>query len=241
MKHSINYQSWALFGLAMICTGFVATASAAPISRMAPVTHVYSPKGFDTNDNTQVVVSGYLPSLCYKAQTSEVKVIGKTIAVTVKALVDERVEFCLQMIVPFLETVNVGVLDKGTYNVVVNGGSEFESLSNIKVDESSSSAVDNYVYANLDYVEKVEGSRRVILKGYNPSDCFQFDRVEFISNSKDTYSVLPIMKQVRPDCPMKMVPMTIEAEVPKTLSSDLVLLHVRIMDGKSINSLFENR
>lgn len=216
-------------------------AVAAPTTDWAPVDHVYSPKGFDTNDDTQVIVSGYLPNLCYKAPQAEVSLVGKTIAVTVKALLNEDVELCAQMVVPFLLPVSVGVLDKGTYRVVVNGGSRFERTSSIQVVESASSAVDNFVYANLDYVEKAPGSRRVLLKGYNPSDCFVFDRIELISNERDTFSILPIMKQVRESCPMKMVPLTIPADIPASLDPEQILLHVRVMNGKSVNALFDNR
>lgn len=218
-----------------------ASAIAAPGTAWAPISHVYAPKGFDTNDDTQIVVSGYLPNLCYKAPRAEFSVVGRTISITVKALLDERTMFCPQVIVPFLEAVSVGVLDKGIYRIIVNGSSHYEKGSEISVVESASSSVDNYVYANLSYIEKTEGSRRIALKGYNPSDCFEFDRIEFISNEKDTYSVLPIMKQIRPGCPMKMVPFSIEAQVPAGLPISNLLLHARAMDGKSVNSLFDNR
>ena len=98
----------------------------------------------------------------------------------------------------------------------------------------------HYVYANVDYIETTQGSRIALLKGYNPSDCFEFDRVQFISNERDTYSVLPIMKQVREFCPMKMVPFEILVVVPRTLSVEKLLLHVRVMNGKSVNAIFEN-
>jgi hypothetical protein len=206
-----------------------------------PISRVYAPAGFDSNDDTQVVVSGYLPNLCYKAPRTEVSVTGRTITITVKALIKEDTIFCPQMIVPFLEPVSVGVLSRGSYRIVVNGSSEFEKSSEIRVVEAASSAVDNHVYANLSYIEKTEGSRRIILKGYNPSDCFEFDRVEFMSNEKDAYSVLPILRQVKSDCPKRMVPFSIEAVVPKGLPIEDLLLHARAMDGKSVNTLFDNQ
>jgi len=107
--------------------------------------------------------------------------------------------------------------------------------------ESTSSAVDNFVYANMSHVEVIEGTRKVILKGFNPSDCFEFDRVDYVSNLVDTYSVLPVMRQIRATCPLKMVPFAIEADVPRLVAGDQVLLHVRSMNGKSVNTLFDNR
>ena len=205
-----------------------------------PVTHVFSPLGADSNDNTQVVLSGYFPNLCYKSPRSEVQIVGRTIKISLKALVDPRAG-CARVIVPILETVSLGVLTPGDYQISVNAASGTEGTAELSVAESTSSAIDDYIYGNLHQIERMEGGRRVLLKGYNPSDCFVFDRVEYISNAKDTFSVLPIMKQVRAHCPMKMVPFQIESEVPNTLEAETVLLHVRVMNGNSINALFENK
>ncbi len=206
-----------------------------------PVTQVFTPKGFDTNDDTQVIVSGYLPNLCYKAQRVSTKVSGQNIFVTVKAFVEKKDVLCPQLAIPFLEPVSVGVMGKGTYNVVVNAGTPLEKRAGLGVSDSTTSLIDENVYANVDYVERVPGTRRVILKGYNPSDCYEFDRVEFISNGKDTYSVLPIMRKLSDFCPRKLVALDIPAEVPRELKAEELLLHVRVMNGKSINALFDNR
>ena len=123
----------------------------------------------------------------------------------------------------------------------MNAAASAETTAEISIGEPKSESVDNYVYANLNYVEKAEKPRAIVLKGENPSDCFEFDRVEFISNGKDVYSVLPIMKQVKQDCPMRLVPFSIETQVPEGLAAKDLLLHVRGMDGRSVNSLFDNR
>ncbi len=234
----------------IVAIALAAVASAAPfasaqnavqVSTTVPVTHVYSPRGFDTNDNTQIIVSGYLPNLCYKSPHSEVKVDGLTIHVSITAWVDSRVPYCPMVVIPYLEIVDVGILDKGNYKIVVNQATSYETKSEIAVDESQSSAVDNHVYAAVDAIDRTPHSRKVTLKGYNPSPCFNFDHVEFISNGEDTFSVLPIMKQNSPFCPMKLMPFTIEAEAPATLSTSQLLLHVRSMNGQSVNALIDNR
>jgi hypothetical protein len=76
--------------------------------------------------------------------------------------------------------------------------------------------------------------------GSNPSDCLEFDRVEFVSNGSDTLAVLPIMKQVRDYCPAKEVPFKYEVEVPRVLRRDVILLHVRTMNGQAVNFLYKN-
>lgn len=213
--------------------------AAEPVLINVPVDHVYAPKGFDSNDDVEVVVSGYLPNLCYKNPRATYTVEGNKIMINLKARRwngGEKNALCAEAVVPFLESVHVGILDKGVYDIMVNKTAQ----GAIIINEATSDAVDENIYANVHYAQRVEGTRTVKLEGYNPSDCFEFDRVEFVNNGKDTYSVLPKMKQVSPFCPMKMVPFTYEMEVPTDLSADKVLLHVRAMDGKSVNALFYN-
>jgi len=216
-------------------------AFASPTTTLLPVKHVFSPSGFDSNDNVEVMVSGYLPDLCHKAPNAKVKVFGNKIFVQVEAIKEDETVFCPQVVLPFLTPVSVGMLDKGNYEVVVNPGSSTESTSNIKIAESTSAAIDDYIYANVNYVEQDANTRVVTLKGYNPSPCFELDQIKHTNNKADTYSVLPVLKQVTAFCPEKMVPFTYKWTVPKELNREEVLLHVRVMDGKSVNTLFEDR
>lgn len=218
-----------------------AAMAGTPVETLIPIDHVYSPKGFDSNDNSQVIVEGFLPNLCHKSPMTSVKVSGKNIEITVKALkYDPSNPFCPEVIVPFVEAVDVGVLDKGLYDITVNGKSVYEKESQLRIDEASSNSVDEFVYANVAYVEKQSGNRIVNLKGYNPSDCFVLDEIQIVDNGSDAYSILPKMKQVDDFCPMKMVPFQYEVEIPRKLQSEKVLLHVRAMDGKSVNTIFYN-
>jgi predicted phosphoribosyltransferase len=208
-----------------------------------PVDHVFSPAGFNSNDNAEVVVTGYLPNLCYRAPKSTVSVVNGKIAVSVKATKNVvGMGFCVNIIVPYTESIQVGTLDKGKYQIAVNEKSNWPKTSNISIAEISSNSIDEAVFANVDEVTRMDsGSRRVSLKGYNPSDCFELKEIVVLDNGVDTYSVLPKMKQVKTSCPKKMIPFTYEFEVPEKLEADKVLLHVRVMDGRSVNAFFSNR
>lgn len=199
-----------------------------------PVTEVFAPKGFDSNDNVEIVISGFLPNLCYKSPAANVEIKGKDIYIEMKALrIADLSSYCAEMVVPYLEAVDVGLLDRGQYQVHVAG----QPAASLFVAESSSDAMDELVYANIDHIEKGLDSNVVKLKGYNPSDCFVFDRVENVDNGINAFSVMPIMKQVSEFCPRKMVPFEIEWKIPARLDREQVLLHVRSMNGKSVNSL----
>jgi hypothetical protein len=221
--------------------GFAAQSKS--YSTIVPVDHIYSPAGFDSNDNTEVVVTGYLPNLCYKAPRSAVTVKDGKISVSVKAIRnDNAMGFCANVKVPYVEYINIGVLDKGQYNVAINEASKLEKFSKLFIAETSSNSIDDVVYANVDQVVRAdESSRTVLLKGYNPSDCFELKEITIKDNGSDTYSILPQMKQVRAQCPKKMIPFVYEIEVPQNLEADKVLLHVRVMDGRSVNTFFINK
>jgi hypothetical protein len=137
-----------------------------------------------------------------------------------------------------LTSVDLGILDKGDYKIRVNPKTMFENKTDLSVSESTSPSVDDFTYASVESVDKIAGTRDIVLKGYNPSDCFVLDRVQYVSNGKDTYSVLPIMKQISNFCPMKLVPFNYQSSFPSDLKSKKILLHVRVMDGRSVNSVW---
>lgn len=201
---------------------------------------IFTPVGFDDNDNTQVVLYGYLPNLCYKSPRTKVFVSGKEVSILFTAIKGNEKAPCVQMVVPVTEIVDLGVLAQGNYNITVNGGTAAESRSKIQVSRALSPSEDDHIYANIESIERRPESRTVILRGYNPSDCYQPDRIEWISNEKDVLAVLPIMKKVHEVCPRKMVPFEQSLEVPETLSNgnSEILLHFRVMNGKSINHVF---
>lgn len=230
-----------LIPVALLVSG-AAMAGESMIEVSVPVDHVFAPAGFDSNDHAEVVISGYLPNLCYKAPKADVKVVGNKIQINMKANKIKRgLGLCPTVIVPFIENVNIGLLDQGKYDLAVNENSPYEKNANMKVVEASSNSIDENIYANVSEIVRVsEQSRRVQLKGYNPSDCFELKEVQVVDNGSDVYSVLPKLNQLRDHCPKKMVPFVYEFSVPESLAAPQVLLHVRVMDGKSMNALFNN-
>ena len=66
--------------------------------------------------------------------------------------------FCPSMIVPFTKTVSLGLLNKGDYNLKINGKSPWEINEKMKVTESRSNAVDDLQYAYVNYIDKEEQS-----------------------------------------------------------------------------------
>ncbi len=206
----------------------------------APVTQVFSPLGFDSNDSSEVIISGFLPNLCYKAAKADAQVSGKSVQVEVSAL-KVKGRMCAMMSVPFLEVATLGVLPAGKYSVEVNPGRRRALEGNLTVVKAERSSIDDFIYANVSQIERIEGTRRILLRGENPSSCYDLDEIRLISNGKDVYSVLPILTQVSSRCDSVMEPFEYEFTVPRELPAKKILLHVRVMNGKSVNQLFDNR
>lgn len=221
-------------------TAFVSLSVFAQVPQVvpAPVDHLFVPKGFDNNDNIELVVTGKFPNPCFASNKVDVKVQGDVVAVTVTALQSEGSgERCEPLKVPFKEVVTVGNLQGGDYKIVVN-----DTLKDsLMVETSNSQSVDEHLYASVDYVDLgftggLSGSAFLVARAV--SSCLEFDHVEYVSNGKDTFSVLPIMKKVSDVCPeeSRRIDIPIKFDI-RSLKSPEVLLFVRSMDGKSVHSM----
>lgn len=223
MKRSLSF--------AILFCSFAALAQPSVIP--APVKHLYVPHGFDSNDAVEVVVTGNFPNPCFSRNNVDVVVNDDMIDIKVSALQQGQKLNCPDMQVPFKEVVSIGNLQGGKYQINVNN----KLKDTLHVQESSSTAIDEHLYAAIDNVEK-KSNGKFVLHGWRYSNCIELDKVEVISNQKDTVSVLPIMKQIRDFCPMKMMPVAYEVNLDfRNLKVEEALIHVRTMDGKSFNSI----
>ncbi|MFZ4714823.1 MAG: hypothetical protein ACOYL6_13985 [Bacteriovoracaceae bacterium] len=207
----------------------------------APLDHLYVPKGFDNNDSVEVVVSGYFPTPCYSRNTVNVDVKKDVVTIKVTALIsDEKFKWCPEMVVPYTETVSVGNLQGGTYKILVNNESANFLSDEITIQESASNAINDHVYAAVNQIERKESSNEFVLKTVQYSDCYALDRIEYFDNGKDTVSILPIMKKVKKLCPFKgsLVEYPVKVDFAN-MKVDKALLHIRTIDGKSVNSIVD--
>jgi hypothetical protein len=219
------------------------SAFAAPEIVPSPLDHLFVPDGFDSNDSVEMVVTGNFPNVCYSRNSVIVKVKDDLIDIKITSLAPDTsvkgTRACPDMIVPFKEVVSVGNLQGGEYKVQVNTGTAFALKDKLKVIEASSSAVDDNIYGAIEWVEK-KGQDQYLLQGWRYSPCFELDQIKVVSNNKDTLSILPIMKQVSDFCPMKGVRVTYPVKLNfKNLKNKQALLHVRTMDGKSVNTIVD--
>lgn len=227
--------------LALLSVLIAPIAFANPEIVTSPVDHLYVPQGFDSNDSVEVVVTGQFPNPCYSRNNVLVKVSDDQIDIKISAIAPKSSlmgsRACPDMIVPFKEVVSLGNLQGGNYKIRVNHDSLYSLNDELNVAEANSSAVDDHVYAALEWVEK-KGQNTFVLHGWKYSPCFELDKIEVISNKKDALSILPVMKQVSDFCPMKGMPVSYPVKLElSNLKSNKPLLYIRTMDGKSINTI----
>lgn len=222
----------------LLCLSALVTLQAFAGVVPAPVDHLFVPKGFDNNDNVEVIVTGKFPNPCFIRNKVDVKVSDDLVDVTITSLKRDDVS-CDNLKVPYRETVTIGSLQSGDYKVRVNGKLE----DKLEVAMSTSSSVDENLYAAVDYVELgftggLAGDAMIV--AHTVSSCLEFDRVDLISNGKDTYSIMPILKRRQGECPEKrdflQIPVKFDVNA---LKNDSILLFVRSMDGKSAHALVE--
>lgn len=202
--------------------------------------HIYIPRGFDSNDNSEIVITGRLPSTCYLKPKGEVNI--KDNKITVKAMATEVYGddvSCIQAVVPYMITVSLGQLKQGFYEIIING---HDSLSqSIFIEEANSNGINNFPYANVQYVSKTSSPGMVRIYGVHPSSCMEIDDVKIIVNEQaDTISVMPIIKQTQEVCDTSTKPFVHMVKLPSSIRKRS-LLHVRKIDGTAINYLFTGR
>jgi hypothetical protein len=206
-----------------------------------PLTNIFMPLGFDQNDNAEVVVSGHLPNLCFQNLSSRAKVNTETREITIDVVAEYKVPthgVCLDINIPFLETVQLGELPAGDYKLVANKGDRggVEGKNHLSISQSHSTSIDDFLYAKVTNVTPLSlNPFKIKLEGIHYSSCQRLKEVRFFSNHVDTYAVLPIMEKFSDDCRAIHEPFSQEIDVPNELGQEGVLLHVRTLGGKAVN------
>ncbi|MDA0712781.1 MAG: hypothetical protein O2897_02205 [bacterium] len=221
--------------LLVILSGATALANG---PMMVEPTRIFVPNGFDTNDQSEVLLSGWLPTPCFMKPEAEVQVDGRNININLKSHAKSG-GVCITMAYPFLVKANLGRLGQGQYRINVNEQSSADPKATIRINPTTSNSIDDFIYAHVDDVHVDPTNDTVVLTGYNPSDCVTLDLIHYTSNESDTIAILPIMKKVQQSCEKKLVPFRYTFGMPRVLPEDAkeFLLHVRSLEGSSVNKL----
>lgn len=238
-----------------LCSAFLFSSHAlsAPASINAPVQKIYVPNGFDSNDNVQVVMSGTFPNSCYKTGStgSSVDLQSNTVLVWAKAFdYSGAGHICTQALVPFIQEVNVGILPSGKYKVKFASD---PSISNtLTVDPHRIESPDDHLYAPvqsamvLDAEIKADDSDNYLRKTLTLSGkfpylfvgCLIMKEVIVRNTPNDVLVAMPVAEEIDDARCGQEGTHNFKVDVPinEVLTGD-VLLHVRVMNGHSLNQV----
>lgn len=225
-----------LFGLNL------SSASAEEIEQNIPATHLFVPVGYDDNDQVDVVIEGYLPDSCHKLGWVEVAKDIENKTIDMKVNVWKIGEECLEIQVPFTHTVRLGRFPEGSYQVRMRSQDLTRKLA---ISRSTKGLPDEFLYAPVDSARVASllpkpGSIAVI-EGRLTNSCLKVKELKVL-NHEETVEVLPLMEMTKVDPqgePCRKMERTFVATAPMPeLKVGRHLLHVRSLNGQSVNAAF---
>jgi hypothetical protein len=199
--------------------------------------HVFVPNGFDSNDNSEIIVSGWYPNPCHEWSRSIIHKHKNEVNIKLKALVkDGSDRVCIDMAVPFMESVKMGPMGQGDFQIHVG-----EKEASMHISKTDSGSIDDYIYGKVIHVTSAD--QKLTIEMEKPSSCLVFDQFKVVYNGHDTCAILPIMKQTSRTCPRDPSVFTQTLNIPGECleKSEKVLFHIRSLEGKSVNYLYDNR
>lgn len=216
----------------------------------APVEHVFVPQGFDDNDNAEVIIQGRFPNACMKTGPVEksVDLQNKIIRLRPQVYV-YRGEPCAQVIVPFIQRVTFGTLKEGEWKIEIDGMPAVSPLP-LTITRARSATPDEFLYAPVEEVVLLPGAlgtrQRLVVSGNWPlvtgGGCFVMKQLIAKLGADNTLVVQPIAALRPPEqcSPSSLRKRAFQAAVTleKSLQSD-ALIHVRVLNGESLNKFYE--
>jgi hypothetical protein len=212
-----------------------------PVTVGAPLTKAYIPIGFDSKNVAQVVVEGEFTNTCYKVGSAhaDVDAVGRVITINQDAYYYPGF-LCLQVMVPFSQVVNIGVLGEGDYSIV--DGATGQTMGVLPVAKGVGPGPDDYLYAPVGdaYIEsRTEPARKhtLIVRGSYFDRCTRLTEIR-VREYKDVITVQPITERIGAgeNCGTSPVRFLYTQELNPFLKGDY-LLHVRSLNGQALNKL----
>lgn len=204
---------------------------------------VYAPRGFDSNDNAQLVISGSFTGHCMKTRSIEKKVDARNrrIYLTHTVMIAEGCTD-LAMYIPYSNAIDLGPLPPGQYEI---GASDEQgrfirmgALPIAKAAVLNTHSTDERVYAPVTSVSfsmtPMMSDPVLTLSGVLTNSCLSPAQLEVRQTANNVIEVLPLLNVARENC--KMEPTRYQKSVTlKGFPANDTLLHIRAMNGQAIN------
>jgi len=218
----------------------VSTAAENPKVVKVAIRKAFVPVGFDSNDRSEVLITGVFPDTCYKMGENRAIVNQETQTITIEQEAVVFESLCMDMIVPFTQVVKIGMVGRGDYKIV--DGASGESLGKLEVAQGSSSTVDDYLYLPVTnaYVEELTNphGHSLALVGNYADRCTKFKEAQ-VHYYPDVIVVQPIAERVESNrCSEDFNRFSVKVPLKYGLRG-VQMIHIRSMGGQSFNTLFD--
>lgn len=203
------------------------------------IAFVYIPKGYDNNDKVEIVFEGLLTDTCYKNNGHEVIINESLKEIVIYNYVlsyHNPYSYCRNYNTEYIEVVNLQVLEKGRYNILVDTGysrihKAYLDIEAADLNELQSPDKYNYAHVTKLIAQKYENDYELTLSGKHANSCLEISEVKVLSNGLDTLSILPIIETTQ-NCNH---PLEFQHKIRLKNIRKRTLIHVRTQNGDSKN------
>lgn len=200
----------------------------------------YIPDGFDTNDHVQMVGEGVYSNTCFRPASYDIKVnhAEKKVMLTPKAYKYDGM--CLMMLVPYSQTIDLGILKAGRYEVIQKDESSASKLGDVAIRVAANSSADDYLYAPISqaFFQQANGKSKLMLTGEFSNTCWKYVETR-VDVQKNVIVVQPVSEMEEGvACIDKVVPFQKEI-VMNGVPKGRYLLHIRSTNAKAVNNLID--
>lgn len=230
-------------------------AQAAPERVEVAVETVMAPaRGYDDNDNVQVVLYGMLPNACYRLEKHTVEKTPTPGRFKVRQFATRDHDgICaehadlpdfINMAVPFTQELSVGQLNAGTYSFEFLRGRDRTGIRVLHVAPAPTPRVDSMPYAAVSGAQIADvlpetSELQVTLTGVLNSTCTQLADTVKIEKVDDVFVVMPTIRvEEGTFCAQVLTPFERKVNLGRT-KPGRYLVHVRSMNGRAVNRAVE--
>ena len=233
----------ALAALSIVAASTVARADDPVQHPPVPISvqKILAPAGFDSNDEAEVILDGYLPSTCWRLSHNTATVEQATGAIEITQYARQTNGPCLPAKVPFTSEAAIGLLPAGQYRVSARGAPSRV----LHIVAATVSGLDDFLYAPVDAVrvevDQAAGGYVATLTGRLTNSCLVWDDVKVLDQG-DVVVLLPVLKAADiATCATDTAEIEFKRQVPLPtgMMSGRHLLHVRSLNGKAVNTMFK--
>jgi len=196
----------------------------------------YVPAGFDSNDRVQLMVEGSFRDSCLRVGPYTKVVSAGRITLHLSAYRYDT--GCMDVMVPFSQSIDVGILPHGNYLIV--DGASGKAIGRLPVKATTKAEPDDFLYAPVRDINIAYGYTKnaIQLSGAFFNSCMKIKEVKAFMDGDRVVTVLPMAEILPGPCTLGYFPYNSYASYPQGTKGKN-LIHVRSLSGQALLKLIE--